>query len=125
MAEFKRRSRRTQPLSTVEQKYIDSLERQIAELQKANAKLLNMVELVMEQKFERHVVTGGIVTNDLSEGLPIETLNDVTTFDSDQDAAQMGKEDEALQSELRAIEDEHREWRSQKGLANDEETAAA
>lgn len=94
---------------------IEVLERENAGLQKQNAKLLRMVELVMEERFYRPNVTGGVRENALSPGLPIDTLNDVAVFDEVADAAQIDGESK-LFAELREVESEHLSWRKEKGL---------
>lgn len=94
---------------------IEVLERENAALQKQNAKLLRMVELVMEERFYRPTVTGGVRENALSPGLPIDTLNDVAVFDEVADAAQIDGESK-LFAELREVESEHLSWRKEKGL---------
>lgn len=111
---------------TAEQKLIAAYEREIASLQKANAKLLRMVEMVMEQKFYRPTVTGGVRENEQVPGLPIESLNDVATFDEDADTAQSDEQQARLHAELSVLEREHTNWRATKGLdAKADDTAAA
>jgi polyhydroxyalkanoate synthesis regulator phasin len=109
------------------EKLVDILERRVSELEKANAKLLRLVEMVMEERYYRPVVTGGVRENVQEPMLPIESLNDVATFDEDVDRAEVQQQDEKLsklERELNEIEAEHRDWRAEKGLT-DETTAEA
>jgi hypothetical protein len=129
--ESKKRSRGTPTRpqnSSAEEKLIAMLERQVADLQRANAKLLRMVELVMEERFYRPTVTGGVRENLQTSAVPLESLNDVATFDEEADEAhsrQQATDLRALEDELRAVETEHLDWRAQKGIAREEATTAA
>lgn len=114
MKDSKKRLRATPPLST-EARYIAALERTIAALEKQNAKLLGMVEMVMEERFFRPAVTRGIRENLQTSALPLEALSDVATFDEDADAAQSASQ-EHLYQELTEIENEHKDWRVRRGL---------
>lgn len=108
--------------NSAEAKLIELLERQLADLQQANAKLLRMVELVMEERFYRPTITGGVRENRQTPGLPLESLSDVATFDEVADGAQSRQENERfseLEYELQEIEVEHRDWRAEKGLASE------
>jgi hypothetical protein len=125
--ESKRRSRgtRTRPQNpTAEEKLIAMLERQLADLQRANAKLLRMVELVMEERFYRPTVTGGVRENLQTSAVPLESLNDVATFDEEADQLQSREENQELMQQLREIETEHEDWRAKKGLAREEAAVA-
>lgn len=104
------------------------LERELAEARRANAKLLRMVEMVMEERFYRPTVTGGVRENLQTSALPLESLSDVVAFDEAADIAQVRQEGHRfgeLQQELNQIESEHRNWRARKGLANEETAAVA
>lgn len=105
--------------STIELKLIAAQEHEIASLRQTNAKLLRMVELVMEQRFYRPTVTGGVRENSQDSGMPIELLNDVATFDQAEDTAQSKEQQKVLEDELTAIQGEHSSWRTEKGLADD------
>ena len=118
MKESKKRSRGTPTRpqnSTAEEKLIAMLERQLADLQRANAKLLRMVELVMEERFYRPTVTGGVRDNMQTSALPLESLNDVATFDEEADQSQSREENKELMQQLRNIQTEHEDWRARKG----------
>jgi ABC-type histidine transport system ATPase subunit len=106
------------------EKLIAMLERQIVELQRSNTKLLRMVEMVMEERFYRPTITGGVRQNVQTSALPLESLSDVAVFDEQADAAQSNQEAE-LYRELESIATEHRSWRAGKGLADEDEVSAA
>ena len=110
----------------VEDKLIAALEREVGNLRKQNARLLRMVELVMEERFYRPHVSG-IRENVIEPGLPIDSLNDVNVFDEEADAAQSEQQNasyEKLEHELNEIQSEHRAWRAEKGVASEETVAA-
>ncbi len=94
-------------------------------LEKENARLLRMVEMVMEQRFYRPAVTGGIRENVQTSALPIEALNDVAVFDEESDAAQINEQGMEFNQALRDIENEHLDWRKRKGLTDAEESSVA
>lgn len=119
------RSTRPQPPKTAEARVIELLERENAALQRQNAKLLRMVEMVMEERFYRPVVTGGIRDNAQVQGLPIESLSDVAIFDEGADAAAVKRQEELFTVELNSIEEEHQDWRRGKGIHADDSTNAA
>lgn len=123
MKDSKKRLRATPKLSA-EARYIAALEGSVAALEKQNAKLLRMVEMVMEERFFRPVVTGGIRSNVQTSALPLEALSDVATFDEDADAAQSAGQEHLFQ-ELAEIEHEHKDWRARRGLEHVETDAAA
>jgi len=111
------------PTSTAEDRLIAILERELAEARRANAKLLRMVEMVIEERFYRPTVTGGVRENLQTSALPLESLSDVTAFDEAADIAQVRQQGERfseMERELRSIESEHHDWRTRKGLANEE-----
>lgn len=121
------RSRATKAQSA-EDKLIAVIERRVEELEQSNAKLLRLVELAMEDKFYRPVITGGVRENVIAPSLPIETLNDVATYDGQADAKQSREQFQAyaeLEKELREIEAEQQDWRAGKGLANEETLVTA
>lgn len=116
MKDSKKRSKGTQTRSqkfTAEEKLIAILERELAEARKANAKLLRMVEMVMDERFYRSTVTGGVRDNEQTSVLPLESLNDVATFDDDQDKVQQ----QEWKEELTRIASEHDDWRKARHAA--------
>jgi len=113
----------TRHSSTPEQKLIAVLEAQVAALQGENARLLRMVEMVMEERFYRPAVTGGVRENLQTPALPLDSLSDVAVFDEQADRVQSDRENEqlrVLQDELNEIGQEHAAWRAEKGLAHAE-----
>lgn len=123
----KKRLRNTRPPSALsaEERLIEALERENAELRKANAKLLRMVELVMEERFYRPTVTGGVRENVQTSTVSLESLSDVATFDEDQDAALMQQQETELVTQLRSLEAEHNDWRQRKRLSHADDSADA
>jgi hypothetical protein len=91
-----------------------------------NARLLRMVEMVVEERFYRPNITHPVTENAIAPGLPIESLSDVAVFDESTDRADVEKQNadfRELEREVFEIEAEHRGWRAEKGLANEENPA--